>query len=184
MKSEIKNFPAPVSKEELCNARKILIGTAKRYGVGEVSASDVAQSALAVTLDGPEERRTFAFLFKTLRNKIFDRFRRRKKMVAGTLDVEWIIDNKEGTSPLENLIAQSERAVFFRVLKEKFNERQWRVFVLRYFYGHTGPEVCEILGIKDGAYRRALEDLKKKAKFVAELLGMAEDFMVNTEGET
>lgn len=183
MTTEPKDFPKPVSKEELCNARPILIITARQRGVGEVSASDVAQSALAATLDGPEEQYTFAYLFRMLRNKIIDRFRRRQKMVAGMLDVERIIDGRDGTSPLEKLIAQSERADFFYTLREKLTPRQWHVFVLRYFYGHSGPEVCEILDIKDGAYRRALEDLKKKAKLIAMQLGIADDFPDDGDNE-
>jgi len=157
--------------DELKRMRRVLVMHAKYNGCG-ASASDIAQSALCATLGRPESQHTFAYLYTVLKNKIADRFRRRgREQVFPTHEMP-IVDNRDGRSMLDKLIAKSENAALIDAMIQKLNEREWAIFWLRYFQDVPRAEICNILKITEGQYGNSIRQLHRKAELSAIELGI------------
>jgi RNA polymerase sigma factor (sigma-70 family) len=151
-----------LTPEEICEARSRLKNFAKRKGIPAYSASDLANSTIRSVLCQDESKYTLSYLFRTLRNKLIDRFRRKKKtQVAENLE---LIPDQHYQSPLDKIIEDSEYVAFFEILFELLNEREHRIFRLHYIQAKERAEMCETMKITQGALANSLRMIYQKAE--------------------
>ena len=171
MTTDKQTYPI-LNEEGLEQGREFLVRYAKHHGLQENSASDAVQSAFCATLRQPKRAHTLAYLLGALKNKIKDHFRRSKRTKVFPLDEMPLVDHRTEQTLLDKLIAQSEVAAFLNTLSSRVNEREWDLFLLRYFQNAPRAEICEILRISSGQYGNAIRQLNKKAEMVAVELGI------------
>ena len=101
---------------------------------------------------GPSQRR--AWLFRTMKNLLCDRYRR------GVLEAEYLQQLEEDGTYLEPGIQQLENEL---VLK-KLSPEERMLFTLRYMEGYNASEISEMLGMPTGTIRAKLSRCRKQLK--------------------
>lgn len=128
-------------------------------------AEDLAQETFLKALQnadtfedlGPSQRR--AWLFRTMKNLLCDRYRR------SLLEEQYIQTHREGISYLEPGIQQAENELVLRTLPPEDRA----VFTLRYMEGYNASEISELLGIPAGTIRAKLSRCRKLLKTMLEI---------------
>jgi RNA polymerase sigma factor (sigma-70 family) len=153
-----------ITSEGICACRDSLIRRAKCKGVPENSASDVADSAIASVLEQDKSKYTLAYLFKTLSNKLINRFRQKKRMVNLEDDTQILDIHYKKSMLLDNVIESSENAAFFKELFQLLSSREEQIFQLYYIQGKKRAEVVKIMNITQGALGNSLRGIEKKTE--------------------
>lgn len=130
----------------------------------QTEAEDVAQEAFlkalqnADTLEdlGPGQRR--AWLFRTLKNTMCDRYRRAK------LENEYLQTLDREDSYLESGIQEVENRIFLETLSGEDRA----LFHLRYEEGYNASELSDLLGIPAGTIRARLSRMRTYLKTMLE----------------
>lgn len=128
-------------------------------------AEDLAQETFLKALQnadtfedlGPSQRR--AWLFRTMKNLLCDRYRR------AVLEEQHLLNSREDASYLEPGIQRTEN----ELLLEALPPEDRAVFTLRYMEGYNASEISELLGVPAGTIRAKLSRCRKLLKTMLEI---------------
>lgn len=105
---------------------------------------------------GPSQRR--AWLFRTMKNLLYDRYRR------AVLEAAYLQQNPEAVTYLEPGIQQLENDLVL----QKLTPEDRMLFTLRYMEGYNASEISEMLHIPTGTIRARLSRCRKLLKSMLE----------------
>lgn len=158
----MKNSECPISADELAQMIDARYDALILYARSRVpdAAEDMVQEALLRLVDRARPENPVAWLFKTLRNEIYQRHRKTQRRQK--YETEAVRDRVDWFLPKEN-------PVFAREAEEKLRELpepQKEIVLLRIWSGLSFEEIAELTEIpKTNVYRMyttALEELRRQ----------------------
>lgn len=118
-----------------------------------------------------------AFLGKITRNLSLDRYRRRTAKMRGFGQVTVALEELEGSVPAPDAVAHMAETAELTVVLERFlkalPQEKRRVFVLRYWYFRSGPEIAKSLRITEAKVTAILHRTRKELKQYLEMEGIS-----------
>ena len=129
-----------------CKDRELAEDLAQETFLRALQSADVFEDL------GPNQRR--AWLYRTLKNQIYDRYRR------AILEMQYIQTAQE--EPVEEDVGI--QAVETAMILEKLPPEERKLFTLRYIEGYNASEISQLLGIPPGTIRAKLSRSRNALK--------------------
>ena len=129
-----------------CKDRELAEDLAQETFLRALQSADVFEDL------GPNQRR--AWLYKTLKNQIYDRYRR------AILEMQYIQTAQEEPAEEDMGIQAVETAM----IMEKLPPEERKLFTLRYIEGYNSSEISQMLGIPPGTIRAKLSRSRNALK--------------------